>query len=104
MMTDIRWETFEGTHFEVGRKLGHYWVRRLEACRKSVYGRRFLKKYHEEWLAESQITQEHKCLLGTLERHFPSLVEEIEGMAQGAKDKRYKASFGNLPTKADVEG
>jgi hypothetical protein len=94
MMTDIRWETFEGTHFEVGRKLGRYWVQRLEACEKSKYGRGFLKKKpYRKWLGDYQWSENHERLVGTFRRHFPLLVEEINGMVQGANDAGYKASF-----------
>jgi hypothetical protein len=58
-MTDMHWQTFEGTLFEVGRMPGSYWVRRLEACRKSAYGRYFLENNpYPGWLDDHEWCRE----------------------------------------------
>src|ERR1700730_4950301 len=103
MMVPLRWETFTGNNFDVGRQLGRYWVERLEACGKSTYGRSFLKeKQYEKWLSgrrwlgDIQKSKDYACFVRIFHSHFPSLVEEIDGMVQGAKDAGYKAFFESM--------
>jgi hypothetical protein len=91
------WESFKGDHFEVGRQLGRFWVKRLNACSKTDYGRYLLKTEKRlgdrGWLGDAQRSKDYACLVSTLHREFPFLVEEIDGMVQGARDEGYKAFF-----------
>src|SRR5260370_5962365 len=92
MMDDVRWETFEGTNFNVGRQLGCYWVRRLNACRKPG-----LVKTYREWLRETEWTQDYEYLYQTIRCEFPSLVRELKGMVKGTIDAGWKeASFQSM--------
>lgn len=95
-MANVHWETFEGTHFQVGYKLGKYWVERLNGM-KSNYGKLFLKKNpYERWLADDYWSKDHEHLGCTFSRHFPLLVEELNGMVQGARDAGCKVSFKSM--------
>jgi hypothetical protein len=91
MMDDVRWETFEGTNFTVGRQLGRYWVRRLNACRK-----RCLVKTYRELLRETKWTKDYEYLYQTIRCEFPFLVRELEGMVKGTIDAGWKASFTSM--------
>ncbi len=89
----VRWETFEGTNYEIGYQLGQHWARRLKQLSVNPYGRAFLRRnpYHT-WLREPWRRNREGLLLSFLQS-FPQLLEEVCGMAQGARAEGIEASL-----------
>lgn len=89
----VRWQVFTGSHFEVGKQLGEYWVTRIGALADDPYGAAFLKRYpYPEWLT-SLWREEHEPLLNYFLRHFPELTEEISGMVHGVNSAGLRTTF-----------
>jgi hypothetical protein len=79
-MAGLKWELFEGDHWDVGRQLGQWWGRTLGETDGFPLTRQY--KY---WLRKGWI-EDYRPLFNNTRKYFPGIFLEICGMARGIND------------------
>jgi len=85
---------FTGTHFDIGKELGKWWVEKINAIEDKKFlnkrNTRFKLRLKDAW------KDQHFPLLHYAYKNFPEIMDEIAGMAEGINEKGWKTSVENV--------
>lgn len=87
----MKWQRFRGSHYEVGYQLGQWWGEELRRRKRRSATSALCDEYWH--LLKSGWHDDLTPLLRNAIRHYPEIVDEVEGMAKGAAAARIQTSL-----------